>query len=248
MQYTQLLAFEVTDLCNRGHEHKSCPNKNPLRWKYSRSSVPVPDEKVVEIALKMHSGGFKGCICFHHYCEPLMDWPRVKRLTTLIRTAIPESKFILWTNGDLFPEDLTDYCDIFSGLIITNYANRNLDRLKAVCQNLYTVGPGLDWRVEPPKHSGRERCVRPYLEFVVDYFGNVRPCCMDWQGELSIGNAQETPFEELWGRWVALRKQLSTPQMDIQSPIRCLTCGTRFNDVAGYVPEIAEEARRHFGC
>jgi hypothetical protein len=248
MNKTQLVILEISETCNRGSEHKLCPNAHPERWKHTAHRKPVPDELLVDIAVKAYAMGFVGMVAFHHYCEPLMEWPRLRRVIMAIRERAPQSRFLLWTNGDLFPDDLSEFTGLFSMLCVTNYAGRDMARLSAVCKNIHLISTKLDWRLNPPPHYGREpHCIRPYLEIIIDYFGSVRTCCMDWRGETSIGNVHDTPFDDLWKLWLERRDKLASTPMVEDAPQRCLSCGTRYIHLADYVPEVASVTRKHLG-
>jgi hypothetical protein len=239
MDKTQFLICEITNLCNRGAEHAACPNMAPERWGNSAGRRPMTDAQIVDVAAKMYAGGFTGCVAWHHYCEPLMAQTRLLGVIQEIRKQVPQSRFLLWTNGDLFPEDLSAFDGVFEKMMVTNYAGRDLERLQAICPEINLISTNLDWRRNPPSQAGRDHCIRPYLEIIFDYYGNVRTCCMDWKNETGIGNIHDTPFEELWQRWLVQRDKLEATPMAADAPQRCLNCGTRYSMLAHYVPEIA---------
>ena len=246
MKYTQFCSFEISDVCNRGREHTACPNMHPDRWKFSAGKRPMTDDQIIAVAEAMHAGGFTGCFAWHHYCEPLTRWPRLRDVIARIRVRVPSARFLLWTNGDLIPDDLSEFVGVFEQAMITNYAGRDLSRLSAVFPTIHHIPTTLDWRLNPPTHFGREpHCIRPYLEIVFDYYGNVRTCCMDWTGETSIGNIHDTPFQELWKMWLVRRDELAATPMAETAPRRCLACGTRYIHLAHYVPEIAARTLEH---
>lgn len=248
MQLMQFLGFEVTTACNRGAEHAACPNRHPDRWKYCSSLEPMTNNQIVSVAETVYAGGFTGVVTFHYYNEPLMDWWRIRILTSRIRESVPQAKFLLWTNGDFLPTiPAHEIAGVFTTIVITNYAKRDLAFVSEFCDDVRTVGPDLDWRLHPPVTSpdNAVRCLRPHLEMVFDYCGNVRTCCNDWQGETSIGNIHDTPFEELWDRWKRLREAVAQTPMGEASPLRCLTCGTRYPNMSPFVPDAAQRTMQH---
>jgi hypothetical protein len=68
---------------------------------------------------------------------------------------------------------------------------------------------------------------------------------MDWRNEVQIGNIHDTPWEGLLPRWVELRGRLASEPMAEDAPPRCLTCGTRYLNLAHYVPEVAARTLDH---
>ncbi len=239
MNLTQLLSLEITEQCNRAYEHHACPAAHPGRWATVKSRVPSTDKQLAGVAIKALRMGFDGRIAFHYYCEPLCDWPRIQRVVKMIRDDRPDSKFLLWTNGDLFPADLSEFAGVFETIVVTNYAGRDLTPLSAVCGDVRELRHQLDYRLNPPVHEGREPpCVRPFLEMIIDYCGNVRTCCMDWRGQSSIGNIHETPFDVLWDKWVTLRSAVASLPMGKDAPPRCLRCGTRYQTLANYADNV----------
>jgi len=109
VKYTQFCSFEISDVCNRGREHTACPNMHPDRWKFSAGKRPMTDDQIIAVAEAMHAGGFTGCFAWHHYCEPLTRWPRLRDVIARIRVRVPSARFLLWTNGDLIPDDLSEF-------------------------------------------------------------------------------------------------------------------------------------------
>jgi hypothetical protein len=247
MNLTQLVSFEITDKCNRGLEHTKCPNMHPDRWSHSIGRRPMTNDQIVSVATQMYSGGFGGRVAFHFYCEPLLELQRMLTIVGRIRDSVPESKFLLWTNGDLFPDDLSPLAGIFEQIVVTNYAGRDLSRLIAICGNVSQTPVTLDWRLTPPvvKPRNEPNCLRPHLEIILDHCGNVRLCCNDWRNEVGIGNIHDEPFGVLWDRWVAIRDKLSTDPMAHDAPFRCLTCGTRYTNMSIYAPEPGHRILRH---
>jgi hypothetical protein len=244
---TQLLSIEITPLCNRGSEHKACPNRHPDRWMHSAGLRPMSDHQIVSLVVEAHRMGFSGCVAWHVYNEPLMDWPRIQNVTKEIRLALPECKFLLWTNGDLMPDDASAFVGVFQTIVITNYANRDFGFLSSACDDIRFVGPGLDWRLNPPHNNSDAPCYRPFLECQIDYFGNVRVCCNAWRGEVSVGNIHDTAFADLWSLWVAQRSAIAATPMSASAPQRCRFCGTRYTSMADYAHDAAARIKSHLG-
>jgi len=244
MDKTQLLSLEVTSYCNRGMEHRACPNLHPDRWANSASNVRTTDDQLVGIAAAMYSGGFRGVVAYHFYNEPLSAWGRIQNLNRRILDASPNAKFLLWTNGDYFsgiPRD--EIAGVFQTIVVSNYAKSDLSPYRDLAPTFHELPGNLDWRLDPPVSAptGSPGCVRPFLEMIVDYYGNIHSCCMDWRGDIRVGNIHDTPFEELWRRWSAMRDSVARTPMGQEAPHRCLVCGTRYTQLARYVPEVAQK-------
>lgn len=62
-----------------------------------------------------------------------------------------------------------------------------------------------------------KRCAKPFREISVRWNGNVAICCNDWPGVYKIGNALETPLEELWQSdgFMAARRALLHGQREL---------------------------------
>jgi hypothetical protein len=206
----------------------------------------MTDDHIVEVATKMYSWGFTGMCCAHVYNEPLLAWPRFKTLIARIKESSPQARFLLWTNGDLLPtaEELDG---VFESIVVSNYAKQDLEWLRPLCKNLQVLPGNLDWRLNPPTTvpTREPNCLRAHLEVQFDYYGNMRGCCNAWRGEISVGNLHDTPFEELWARWLKLRDSISRNPMGPDAPDRCLTCGTRYLNFAPYVPEVAARVLKY---
>lgn len=245
MKMMQLVVFEITQLCNRGAEHAACPNMHPDRWSHTVGRRPMTDYQIVSTALEVRRRGFAGHFAFHYYCEPLMDWPRIQRVAGRIREQDPGATFLLWTNADLLPENLQELADVFCRVVVTNYGGHDLSRLREVCPSVGTVGPGLDWRLNPPTHDGPERCMRPFLELVFDFYGGVRACCYDWRGEIQIGNIHDEPLDDILAAWERMRVAVGSTPMAADAPERCRRCGTRYVRLDQFVPEAAARAEQY---
>lgn len=48
------------------------------------------------------------------------------------------------------------------------------------------------------KKTIRQKCVRLWLSSVINWSGDVVPCCYDTEGRFTFGNAFEKPFKKIW--------------------------------------------------
>jgi len=71
-------------------------------------------------------------------------------------------------------------------------------------------------------------CIRLWLSSVVNWNGEVVPCCYDAEGNFAFGNAFKKPFKEIWmgDKYTNFRKAVSTNKKNIKM---CSNCpGTLF--------------------
>ena len=65
-------------------------------------------------------------------------------------------------------------------------------------------------RISGPASGGYTLCHHPWVHIVVDFQGNVVPCCRDLRSEYVCGNLLEAPMREIWNneRFCRLRRAL----------------------------------------
>lgn len=71
-------------------------------------------------------------------------------------------------------------------------------------------------------------CIRLWLSSVINWNGDVAPCCYDAEGVFTFGNAFETSFKQVWlnEKYVNFRKEMVKNKKDIKM---CANCpGTLF--------------------
>jgi radical SAM protein with 4Fe4S-binding SPASM domain len=66
-------------------------------------------------------------------------------------------------------------------------------------------------RISGPASGGYTLCHHPWVHIVVDFRGNVVPCCRDLRSEYVCGNLLESPMREIWNseRFLNLRRALA---------------------------------------
>lgn len=241
MELTQFLIFEIAPTCPMWKRHPWCPSGQASRWEKSAGRRPVTDDQIVEIVREAYIlHGFRGLVGWHYYCEPLAEWARLKPLMARIRAGVPEARFVLWTNGQDVPEDLPGQ---FDQVHVTNYEQRSLRVKELVPQaRIWAPTPDrrLNARLTPPD---RAPCLRPFVEMVMDFYGNIHACCYDWRGDVPLGNVHDAPFAWLVQRWQGFRDLVAGPQMADGAPDRCLRCPQRGRTVAEFDPATAARAR-----
>jgi hypothetical protein len=242
MEQTQYLIFEASPQCHLGRAHRWCPNTHPERYAASAGLAPLTDDRILELARQAHDLGFAGLIGWHYYNEPMCAWWRIRPLMERIRAAVPQARFVLWTNGAQMPTDRRELAG-FEELNITDYAN-NRPRLPDLPGRVVWRPVVPDSRLQPgPARVHYAPCRRMHTEMVFDYFGRVHACCHDWRGAIDLGNGQTDAMPELLRRWRAMRAQVAGHCMGPDAPETCLRCGLRSGNITEFDQQAAARAR-----
>ncbi|MDO8640050.1 MAG: hypothetical protein Q7R33_00735 [Nitrosarchaeum sp.] len=191
----QYLSFELAPCCNLAKDHPWCPINDPLRYPKYESRHRCPDEKIVEFVMTMIFRGFRGHFAFHFYSDPLIDIRRFLNLIQSITHLWAPAKFCLWTNGVLLDAQCQNWLHLFSQINVTLYRPEDKSRIEKL-----TTGHNVRFMESCPDDrrqiydctSYRKiSCQRPaIIELPVNYYGNIRLCCADYRGCVSIGNIQ----------------------------------------------------------
>jgi len=230
MYYLQFLDFEICKGCNLTKEHPKCPAGSSERYLHLDCRQPMTDVQIIGAAVAAYkSHGFRGCVGWHYYNEPLVAADRMWRLMDEIKRQVPYAQFVLWTNGELIPQDVSRFA-AFSQIWITNYHRRDFSRVRTVCSNVRELKGNLDDRLQMQAVDSNRPCVRPFAEMIFDYYGNVHICCMDWKGLASPGNIHTSSLGTLVQRVQTIRQAVSGPRMRPDAPAVCRACQLRFGD------------------
>ncbi|MHC4867289.1 MAG: radical SAM/SPASM domain-containing protein [Planctomycetota bacterium] len=275
MRLTQYLIFELGSGCNLSGAHRRCPNAHPERYAHLDTSRTLDDDTIVSIATRMYREfGFRGLIGWHYYNEPMVQRRRMWQLMGRIREAIPESRFVLWTNGTIvntngvvLDQDLLPFA-AFEQIHITDYGDDQWPTILAGELEARQIPASihhweLDDRLDPPVEESDRPCLRMFTEFIVDNHGNVHLCCYDWRGLGSPGSVFTTPLGELVERWRAIREAISGPRMRLdpppsgpdapffaeftRAPAVCRTCSKRCG-LTEFDPTIAAATTQHLAA
>jgi len=214
MEHYVDLVMELGHLCNLADEHPNCPAA--LRSAPART---VSDERFVEIADQAYNKfGFQGSISFEFHNEPMLYWRRMLGLIDKIRLVVPQSKFMLWTNGTIADED--PRFSNFERVVVTNYPGKeNLikhDKMMAIPERW-------DNRLIDRVPETTTPCFRPLLEFTIVSGGDVVLCCQDWKNEVKLGNVLDDDLETIVKRKAELIETIIRP-MTNDTPERCRAC------------------------
>lgn len=227
LAYTQFLNFEIGTECNLGEEHTKCPNRHPDRYANSDTRQKMSDDTIVACVMSAYGEhGFTGLVGWHYYNEPMLHAERILRLMTVIRTYVPESRFVMWTNGagkGVFYQSVRDMCEQWH---VTPYE----------------TGVRLDDRLDRKPSQGDKPCMRIFTEFVLDVFGQHHPCCFDWRGEASLGNVHDVGFTHLVCDWWNEQQRAGNKSMMATVNPGCWKCGWRTSAMTQFDPESAARA------
>ena len=208
LPFTQFLIFELGTKCNLKSEHPKCPINHR-----TKNVTALSNKKILELATSAYKElGFTGLIGFHFYNEPMIYWERMLHLMDSIRAEIPESRFILWTNGTILIDE--PRFDNFELVVVTNYLNKDRAVYEKYYRNkLLIQEPNFDDRLTYGGAKDKSKCQRQFIEFIIDSYGEVILCCQDWHTEVKIGNVN---YEEL--------SELSDRKMRISNPLMNVIC------------------------
>jgi hypothetical protein len=254
MRATQLLSIEITTECNLAGQHARCPNSSPLRYRYLDTKRRLDDGTIVNLVRRMYKEfGFCGMVAWHYYNEPLMAQDRILALMERIRDEVPESRFLLWTNGTLLPDDL-EPLKAFDRIVITDYGSVDSAKVEALSRQQDGVSCHhwpLDARLQTECQETPAPCARMFTEFIVDAFGNVHLCCFDWQGRASVGNIYNCDLAVLVRRWRDVRDSTAGQRMKATAPAVCRACPHKSPNVAAILPPAiaapnAVESAKHY--
>lgn len=250
MQYLTALLFEYSDQCNRSREHSWCPSGCAERWAHLDTSKHLEQVDIVRLAVAAwREFGFRGLFGFHCYNEPLMHYNKLMDIVGGISTELPESRFVLWTNGDYLREYMKTDLEKFETIVVTDYGNLDYELVNKTCPQAAIIKSKHDQRkiAEVDWYSQQETmpCLRPATELIVDYHGNLHFCCYDWRGLSSPGNILTDGLNGSIKIWRGLRDAIFTADKMIDLPHACRRCPYRDVKIQAYDEESAKRAIGH---
>ncbi len=244
LRLLQLFCCELSAGCNLAPVHPLCPIRDTRRWTRLDTRRRLDDQTIVRLARQAYQEfGFEGLMGFHFYNEPLVTKQRMFSLMHRIRAAVPAARFILYTNGTLITPPGTELAG-FEEIRITNYSGRDFEFLRGIVPRLLVARPAFDTRRDPAATVSDAPCLRPYVEMIVDMYGNLHVCSIDWQGQHSPGNVFTADFGVLVARFLALRRRLAGRTMASDAPRMCRACPHRYPEIACYDSAIARRSTR----
>jgi len=216
------ISFEIGSGCN--YAHSFCPITDPLRYPPEELATPLDKTVVGDFLKAARENGFKGHVGWNIYCEPLLYAERMADWISFILVSSPDTKFSLLTNGRLLDFKHKSLLQKFNKICITLYSRDDEKRViplleSGLLEGVSEVVLGYTWLSEyllrHPSNIGTfltspdERirvydvppsqiytpCARPMHDMEINYYGNVRMCCIDYRGSMKIGNICRDPAQ-----------------------------------------------------
>jgi hypothetical protein len=217
----QYLSFETNNRCNYIKEHPWCPINDPLRYPSHESKIPCSDEIIVKFTCKMIEYGFKGKIGWHYYNEPMITINRCLRLMNQIRSKHNSTEFVLWTNGYKIDKGSPAWLPMFNQISVSLYNEEDTARVIPATEGI----PGVS--CVPAPHDARKQiydlapdnpggCRRPRdIEMPLNYYGNLRMCCSDFRGHVSMGNIMTEDHDLLIKMWFEMAEKVAAGEVHL---------------------------------
>jgi MoaA/NifB/PqqE/SkfB family radical SAM enzyme len=186
LRYTQLFITEVGATCNLSGIHIKCPAATRKHY-----DIEVSNDKRISLMIEAwQKYNFRGIYAFHYYNEPMLESSSVFNIIQEVRKVIPESKYMLWTNGTHTPID--DRMKLFDYVKCTNYFHKDdlESYYKSYIDNVDVFYPYLDNRLDDWHNNqiNQSPCLRALIELVIDNYGFCHLCCYDFNNEIELGN------------------------------------------------------------
>jgi len=207
------VAIETVGNCNR--ECSYCPVAYAPKRKGRMDA-----ETVSSIAEQLAEVNFAGPIRLNFYNEPLLD-KRLPDFIELIREHLPYNMISFATNGDLLDLEMAERL-VKAGVTMVQVSlhDADIDRQyhelatqlpstvlahfeplfcysggKEMFNRSGNVDPGTS---EQPLVAGAGLDGCEFVNFHIDYLGNIHPCCHDFGDGYVLGNVLETPLVEIY--------------------------------------------------
>lgn len=175
------IRFELSGECCLKEEHSFCPASKLSKGMLSATTIM----KVIRIL----PSDFSGDIGFHNYNEPLMD-PRLLWLVCMIKIYLHKAKITVWTNGVFLTKEIIEDCkDAGVDEIIATAYNPEIEKFHS--EFVKVSEPNIDSRLENySREVGNTNtpCDAPFGQLLINRFGYVSLCCMDWKNSITFGN------------------------------------------------------------
>lgn len=197
--------IETYTVCNRKCSY--CPNS-----KFTRGDYKMQISLFKKIIDDLKELDYKGDITPDFYNEPFLD-KRLPELLKYIKKQLPDSKIVIFSNGDFLDKRLFDEISNYVGLIdITDHGNLNPnipkdEKIKIRKLEHFSSRGGL---VTVKNKITKEKCYQPTRMLVITYNGDVILCCNDYFGKHVFGNLKEESIMEVWNKksFINARKKL----------------------------------------
>jgi len=233
--------------------HALCPAWSPERFLHVDTSAIMTDELIVKTAVALRKDfGFRGFFGWTHYNESLLFKERVEWLMDAIDKECPSARYLLITNGTKLMDVGLPFLSRFERISISNYGVVRESDVQAIrdVTNVVFTQESMDDRIKRYKmrdFRNDRACMRTLVTLPVDYFGNVRLCCIDWKGESTLGNLRTTPLSIVEER-LHLARKATVGGITQDAPIACQRCPNKYhlNPMSVVCPRVAENTQRFF--
>jgi radical SAM protein with 4Fe4S-binding SPASM domain len=242
----QLLIFELGRECNLSERHK---NVCPITY-MPRGKEQLTDDVIIKtVGEAYNSLMFTGFIGWHFYNEPMLYNERMLSLMVRIRQQIPQSRFLLWTNGTILIKD--SRMALFECTFISNYFKKDPNEFVGYFNNIMINEGGetlLDNRIQHFMVNGNNNsCGVPFESFLIGNDGTTYMCCHDWRNDIKIGNILFTGLSDLASKKWEYVKEISGKQMTGNAPETCLRCNAKYSGIADFDLNISNKAKVEIG-
>ena len=197
------IRFELSGFCNHKNEHEFCPSS-------SIEERTLSSDIIFKILVELPKD-FSGDIGFHNYNEPLLD-PRLYLICSQVKALLPKSKIHIYSNG------------MFLDKVLVKEGIRNgVDKFFVTCYNSEVasrLAGAFGVEMYPMKIDDRRdiyylvevnsdgRCSAPISQIIVNRFGDVTLCCLDWKNTVTFGNLYEQTFNDCFEKMESTYKSL----------------------------------------
>jgi radical SAM protein with 4Fe4S-binding SPASM domain len=232
-----MLTFEIGQDCNLSQIHRKCPIHT-----IKRTERMLTDEIIINTAIEAYTNlNFDGLIMWSLYNEPMLHSERILNLMVQIRKKVPQSRFLLWTNGTILIEDIR--MKLFEQIYVTNYFGRLEEELVKYFGKrvLFKGTPKLDDRLNHYGEPNNNSCSLSFDNFIISNTGEIYLCCIDWQNDVKIGNIFDTSLKELEERRWEIIKTISGKEMLDNAPNSCKKCSFKW-EVSNFDLKIQQKA------
>lgn len=207
----QIIEVETYTPCNRTCSY--CPNASNKRDVHY-----LPMEMIEKIASNLKEMGFTGQFSFQFYNEPLLD-KRLPEIIKLVRSYLPLSFLLLYTNGDFLTKDY-----------FLNLIECGIDKFLVTAHEQVNKKHNLDWRYNLPKENLKYlfyqtykdpdifytnrggllpniseiasplsvSCFLPSTSMTITAKGNAVLCFEDYNESQIMGNIFFSTIQEIW--------------------------------------------------
>tara|TARA_Y100000310_G_C20675939_1_gene813037 strand:+ start:2286 stop:3056 length:771 start_codon:yes stop_codon:yes gene_type:complete len=246
MKVTQFLNFEIGRACDLAKAHEGfCPSIDRDRYGKLPTDKILKVEEIIEVVKCAVNLGFRGLIGFHYYNEPTLFFDRIMRVVTALENIYGKPRVSLLTNGTYLDENL-DNLKHFERISISNYQRKDWSYIKKFMKKDGDLIIGTEFLDQRKNNfdvdDNLSPCYRPFVELVIDYYGNGHICCMDWKGDIKLGNVQKDGIEHVISQYIKVRGQVLLSPMAEEAPSICKKCKFKISfipqNIKGFEPKI----------